>query len=360
MTIGVSFLQYILQGCFPGLLSALFLITFILLDRTFSPKVLKFFFLAILFTMILCISDCIDLYLLQNQINLPLRKFLSAVCFTSRVCSVGFTVAITQRNSSKTGFFVYIAMIFNAIVSFISIPTGCIFNFTPDHAWHMGPLFFIPYVCTAYYVVLLLISSFKKFYSNFGEAIIIIGIFILSLFANMLEIFAAYKMLLVNAFLLGIDFYFLCLNVQLYRRDPLTNLLNRRSFYMTATSHFSNHLTVLSLDLNNLKTLNDEEGHAAGDLALITVGENLTSTFKKHGSVYRLGGDEFMVLFIEKKEKEIENLVELFNQNLSRTRYSVACGTADFIPGDNFDKVVEAADLKMYENKRLMKGREAR
>lgn len=360
MLFDVSIERYILQGAFPGLLSAVFLITFILMDRTFSNKILNLFMTAITMASLLVAAESIDYYLEKTHTNLPLRIFLAAVCYTCRIGAIGFTVAISQRTSSKSGALIYSGILINAFISFLSIPTGCVFRFDEAPNWYSGHLFLVPYFFTLYYTILLWISSFKKLFSNIGEAVITIGIFIVCTTANALELIYGFKLLMANALLISIEFYFLCLNVQLYRRDSLTNLLNRRSFYMDAKRHDSKTLTVLSIDLNNLKTYNDLEGHKAGDLALITVSNYLVSAFKKHGFPYRTGGDEFMVLFVEKSEDEVKEAIASFNQRLSRTRYSVACGYSICHPGENFDNAVEIADSKMYENKRQIKGCEGR
>ncbi|MFZ9889990.1 MAG: GGDEF domain-containing protein, partial [Myxococcota bacterium] len=86
-------------------------------------------------------------------------------------------------------------------------------------------------------------------------------------------------------------------------RDPLTGLRNRRCFserldeeLRRMRRHGEGSLSLLLIDLNGFKRLNDTRGHAAGDAALIAVGRTLEAMVRTEDLVCRLGGDEFAVL----------------------------------------------------------------
>ncbi len=89
---------------------------------------------------------------------------------------------------------------------------------------------------------------------------------------------------------------------RLVRRDPLTGAGNRRALQERLAVELALHrragasLSVLALDLNGFKALNDTVGHAAGDELLRTVARELTSIVDGRGDVVRQGGDEFAVL----------------------------------------------------------------
>jgi diguanylate cyclase (GGDEF)-like protein len=84
-------------------------------------------------------------------------------------------------------------------------------------------------------------------------------------------------------------------------RDPLTGLLNRRAFYeragqlVAAHAYTDSHLVVAMIDLDRFKMLNDSEGHAAGDRALMAVGHGLREHTRSNAIVGRVGGEEFLV-----------------------------------------------------------------
>ena len=81
--------------------------------------------------------------------------------------------------------------------------------------------------------------------------------------------------------------------------DPLTNLLNRRSFVqhldaeVARSRRYTRPLALVVFDLDELKTVNDTQGHAAGDEALKRVADALRSTIRSGDNAFRIGGDEF-------------------------------------------------------------------
>ncbi|MDO8272308.1 MAG: diguanylate cyclase [Gammaproteobacteria bacterium] len=98
--------------------------------------------------------------------------------------------------------------------------------------------------------------------------------------------------------------------------DPLTQLPNRRmlndrlAMAMAASTRSGLHGAVMLLDLDNFKPLNDEQGHAAGDLLLIEVARRLNATVREVDTVARLGGDEFVVVLSNLKETEESSRAE--------------------------------------------------
>jgi diguanylate cyclase (GGDEF)-like protein len=104
--------------------------------------------------------------------------------------------------------------------------------------------------------------------------------------------------------------------------DPLTNLLNRRSFVShleaeVARSRRYNHpLALLVFDLNELKTLNDTYGHAAGDEALQYVAATLTAGLRGGDHAFRIGGDEFAVLLAEANAVDAQAAAERIARSL--------------------------------------------
>jgi diguanylate cyclase (GGDEF)-like protein/PAS domain S-box-containing protein len=98
--------------------------------------------------------------------------------------------------------------------------------------------------------------------------------------------------------------------------DSLTQLPNRRmlndrlAMAMAASKRSGLHGAVMLLDLDNFKPLNDEHGHAAGDLLLIEVARRLNATVREVDTVARLGGDEFVVVLSNLKEAVALSRVE--------------------------------------------------
>ena len=117
---------------------------------------------------------------------------------------------------------------------------------------------------------------------------------------------------------------------------------------------------VIVLDVNDLKKVNDTEGHQAGDQYLRDACKFICNIFK-HSPVFRVGGDEFAVISQGGDLEQIEGLTGLIadRNELARTGggIAIACGTARFEPGKDacVASVFERADQMMYENKARLK-----
>ena len=350
-------LTNIFQVLFSGFICTLFLVTFIIVDKTFPARTLRFFACAIVSAFLLLLCDAVDTYCEKRKIFLQLRLVVGSFCFAFRVGCCVLTVAISQRQHKRISIILLTLLTINTIVSILNIWTGWIFTLNEDHTWNMNYLFFEPYIATIFSIVLYFILAIKEISHNRGESAIAFATILTCLSANMIEIFFGIHFLLAMSFIICICFYYLCLNVEMYRRDTLTTLFNRRSFYMDAKNMKKfNSVILLSMDLNDLKKYNDTEGHAAGDLALTTVSKCMIRSFQHLGKVYRTGGDEFVAMFKNKTTKQIDEALERFNSELAKTKYVVASGYAEMKQHEDFEKALELSDQRMYENKRKVKG----
>lgn len=151
--------------------------------------------------------------------------------------------------------------------------------------------------------------------------------------------------------------------------DDLTGLYNRRGFsdlgeqYLKLARRSGRGVTMVYLDLDRFKTINDSLGHHVGDRALIKVADILRATFRRSDIIARLGGDEFGVLALEAADESSETLVdrlrervEDFNETSPEPyQLSVSVGMAqhDDDPRVRLDDLVAEADSAMYREKHL-------
>ena len=119
-------------------------------------------------------------------------------------------------------------------------------------------------------------------------------------------------------------------------------------------------LAIAVCDVNNLKSVNDDHGHKAGD-ALIQAACKLICVVYAHSPVFRVGGDEFAVVM---QGEDYRNRRELLDKmrataldNLQNGGAVVAVGMADYDGDEYITDVFERADREMYENKRALKDR---
>lgn len=151
--------------------------------------------------------------------------------------------------------------------------------------------------------------------------------------------------------------------------DGLTNLGNRTSYLEQLNKYDEIHIKKLGmvfLDVNNLKTVNDNLGREEGDKLLKLAAEVIASTFGKYGNSYRIGGDEFCVFLEEERPEEIyrkakEEFYEAVSQVNSAQYYPFELQIAHgFAQCENANKLrlkemVDQADTLMYINKEQLK-----
>lgn len=156
----------------------------------------------------------------------------------------------------------------------------------------------------------------------------------------------------------------------LARTDGLTGVQNKTA-YLAEIEKIDGQIkakkmmpfAIAMIDLNYLKSTNDEFGHDAGDEALIKLSSIICEIFK-HSPVYRIGGDEFVVILRKGDFDAKDELIQMFNDEVERCvneltneAISAAIGYAVYEPENDTcaDDVFKRADKAMYERKRRMK-----
>ena len=136
-------------------------------------------------------------------------------------------------------------------------------------------------------------------------------------------------------------------------RDGLTNLFNRLKF--NADNEIlgrsgSPLFTCLYIDVNGLHELNNLLGHQKGDDMLCRVADSLREHFPDE-SIYRIGGDEFVVTSTRLTKPEVELLVENVRYDLSEDNYEISVGVATGTCTESIEKTVTAAESNMRSDK---------
>ncbi len=155
---------------------------------------------------------------------------------------------------------------------------------------------------------------------------------------------------------------------QLTLYDELTGLPNRRFFLrklerLLSTKVMEAPAVVMLLDLDNFKTVNDTQGHPAGDKLLVDVAHRLEKIMPSHGLAARLGGDEFAILISQVKDIKqvnktaqtiLDTIAKPFVINSNEIKVSTSIGLA-WLPkdGNQPDVILKHADLAMYQAKEM-------
>ncbi|HEV8586189.1 MAG TPA: diguanylate cyclase [Methylomirabilota bacterium] len=151
-----------------------------------------------------------------------------------------------------------------------------------------------------------------------------------------------------------------------YAPDPLTGLASRRAFYeqyrrlAAGAKRRKNGMLLLTLDVRNLKAVNDGFGYALGDEVLRTVADALVESTRTTDVIARHGGDEFAVLLLDALPKDIEIVIARVRDKLAalgtqrRLPVSVECSTGiawSQTPPDGAEEFLREADRDMQEKK---------
>jgi diguanylate cyclase (GGDEF)-like protein len=138
--------------------------------------------------------------------------------------------------------------------------------------------------------------------------------------------------------------------------DELTGLPNRRAWYEHLELAFARArrttqaLSVIGLDVDGLKEVNDQEGHAAGDRLLVEVASRWSSVLRETDLVARVGGDEFAVLLEDAGETEAADVLRRL-QDAVGERHSASGGAATWDGVEQADDLMRRADERMYAQK---------
>ena len=142
--------------------------------------------------------------------------------------------------------------------------------------------------------------------------------------------------------------------------DKLTGILNQ-STYLKRIEELKVGQTVVILDIDDFKKINDNFGHQYGDNCLKVIAKAIKSAVGNYGQCYRIGGDEFAVIL--KNNAKIDSLIAQCERNVAdRTRkfvcpVSVSIGYCKCEHGDSYETVVQRADSNMYNAKKQKKHR---
>ena len=150
--------------------------------------------------------------------------------------------------------------------------------------------------------------------------------------------------------------------IKISMTDEMTRLFNRRS-YDEDLMNFRNEdlapdFALFSIDINGLKKANDTMGHAAGDELIKGAASCLAKTIAGKGKVYRIGGDEFMIIINTDSPEELKAAIKQKTQswtgNYNKNLYlSVGYATVKDNPDSSIDMLEHQADSAMYQDKNL-------
>lgn len=154
--------------------------------------------------------------------------------------------------------------------------------------------------------------------------------------------------------------------------DFLTGLMSRKAWWLQAERYCAQALrtrrplSLLLLDIDHFKRINDTHGHAAGDAVLRHFGLLATATLRTGDHLGRVGGEEFSVLFADMRSDAVLEVAQRLLDSVRRTpcahggstiAYTFSAGVVDWLPGENLQAFFERADRMLYAAKQAGRNR---
>ena len=283
-------------------------------------------------------------YILPRTILMTIRYSATPVI----VAMVLFTLKKNQK------WYVFIPALLLIVVNIISAFTGIIFKLDSKGTLIRGPLGYLPYVVAGLYGVYLIWSLYRQSNRLYTEIVPIA--FLAFAFAGGLIlpfVFGpAYSHIFCITIAIALYVYYVFSIHQLSKKDPLTETLNLQAFYADCETSPQDITALISIDMNGLKAINDRNGHAAGDKALTTLARCLRNAAGQRQSVYRIGGDEFVILCRHLSEEEVTGLIRNIQKKTEQTEYRCSVGYSYTGPGKkNISEMLKKSDEMMYAEK---------
>ena len=344
-------------GTYIGFLTCVGMLLFIVAMRSFDPKLRTQFIKLVVAVMVSLAAAAADMYLATLSEPLVIRYAVKNAKYITQGLSEYFVLLIIIRDHTNINKkLLLIPFVIASVVVCLAPFSSKIYYFTADNHFVRGPIGNIIFIQAAAYIVVTLLACIYKWFDGYqNDATVILFMMFAVCVGVVLEEEKIFPNCTMESSIVGCVFLYIYIYAERYNVDSVSRCYKRRCFYSDANRYSKLDMMIISMDLNDLKLINDNYGHKAGDIALLTFAEVVRSVKTNKFILYRTGGDEFMILGIKATEAEAKELVELVREKLTETPYTCSFGIFPYKPGDDFDAAVVRADKAMYQDKSAYK-----
>ena len=301
----------------------------------------------------------------KDTLNIPLTTACSWIGYVLRPALVFLFIAMCgTKLTKKQTLLTLIPLVINFIVFLGAFFPGIkehLYFFayaeeTGELAFMGGNLRYISHITAAIYLAWIIYLSIAKlrakhFFHAIGSLVcalfIILAVVIETFFNNNADIYLLNSTVAVTALE-----YYLFLYTEQTQIDSLTGIFNRETLFIDIDRMGRSITGIIEFDMNGLKYLNDNFGHAEGDKGLKTITDIAKKAAKSNMYIYRVGGDEFAILAVGCTEADIQETINQFTEELKKTPYYCSVGYA-YRGNSNmsFAELNKEAEKKMYKAK---------
>ena len=346
------------------IIALLFLFGLIYRNNLLHTKRKISFSFGIVLTILIIISEFGTILASADYANLrTLNIFFNVLGFTLTPILPLVLINIFDNQVLKKHKLLLLPTVLNIFISIFSPIFGFIFQIDLANHYMRGPLFFLfAFVYIFNIVMLLIVTGYnsQKHYFPIRWALISLSIFAIAGTSIQLAypfIYSSWHCITLTLFLL-----YIILSDFEGSFDSLTKLYNRASFEKASSRLPGKKVfSVVVLDINNFKEINDTYGHDYGDTVLEEVASLLREAFDQSCTIYRIGGDEFAIIRKDANEENLKVQLKQMTTELTKKRldnrhiptisygYSVSVGRQC----RTFQNLLKEADKQMYYHKQL-------
>lgn len=324
----------------------------VLMITSFSNRKTTIRYLLLLVSIfLLSIVVFAEFYIQPVTENRIARLILMSVRYSATPFVIALLIMVLVK---KQSYLVFIPAALLLIVDIVSIFTGIVFGLDESNELVRGPLGFLPYVMCGLYMALLITLLVMRSNKRWLEIVPIVFLTV-ALTSGLVFPFifgSKFSQMYCTIMATSLFIYYVFTILELAKKDALTGVLNREAYYVETRRDFKDITAIISLDMNGLKGINDTYGHAAGDEALVTLALCFVKALKVRQSVYRMGGDEFVIVCRKTSEDEVKDLIKKIEENIAKTQYSCSIGYSYHEEGTvKLEDLLKESDKQMYSDK---------
>ncbi len=341
----------------------------------------KFFILTLIVTFLMLAMDIFSrfdgkpgtFYAFINQLGNFIIFLLSPVLPAFWLMYVYSQLRSLQQKIKRWLYLLPAVIVLNTIMLVLSQFYGWFYTIGPDNIYHRGPLYWFPVSVTAILAVSAYILVLVNRNNINNKHFISLVLFpVPPLVCIVLQVSFYGISFILNGAVLSLLFAFISIQNERLNTDFLTGAYNRKGLDAYIRQKINacaenKTFSIILLDLDNFKMINDTFGHNKGDQVLVNSAKILKGCLKSNDFVARFGGDEFCIVLNISRRDELEAAVskihehiENYNQNsFEPFRLSASMGYAvyDYHSHMNAEEFHAQVDALMYENKRNNKER---
>lgn len=302
----------------------------------------------------------------KNTINYILNfsfAWLTSMVTCMLASYIDYHIYGSYKRLRKRWFYIH-PFIITGILLIINVFNPIIFSISVDNVYSREPLMILLPIINISTFIYICYLAYKQRASIKKEVIWAI------LFYSLIPAIAAFaQVILFGVFILWpimaiiISLTYIFLETISTSTDYLTGLLSRHRIdaYLEYMLEHNKSFTLVMIDLNKFKSINDKYGHISGDLALKVFSKSLYKYFGKNKAVGRYAGDEFLLILEKLESEEIINLLsrvefemsELYNKSKIDFHVTFSYGYYEHLAQEHisYNEIIHIVDQRMYRNK---------